>query len=85
MAVKIRLTRTGTTNAPSYRLVVTDNRNPRDGRYLENLGTYTPRDAKQNSDLKLDRIEHWLSKGAEMTETAASLIKKARKIAVQVA
>ena len=80
MAVKIRLQRHGAKNAPFYRLVAANERSPRDGRFLENLGTYDPRNKKAEEELKikLDRAEYWLSVGAQPSETARSLINRAR-------
>ncbi len=76
MAVKIRLTRTGARNAAAFRVVAADSRSPRDGRFLEILGWYDPKLVSANFDLKLDRIEHWKSQGAEISDTVKSLIKK---------
>ena len=81
MAVRIRLKRVGTTNAPAYRIVVADNRSPRDGRFIEEIGSYSPLKAGDNFVLKLERAKYWLSKGAQPTETVASFIKKAEKAA----
>jgi len=78
MAVKIRLRRTGARNAPSYRVVATDTRFPRDGRFLEIVGWYDPKREGPNFQLKQERIEHWLSNGARMSDTVKSLLKKAR-------
>jgi len=80
MSVKIRLTRTGSNNDISWRVVAIDSRSPRDGRYLELLGWYDPsvREEK-NYSLKIDRIEHWKGKGAILSDTVRSLLKKARK------
>jgi small subunit ribosomal protein S16 len=79
MAVRIRLKRIGTTNAPAYRIVVADGRSPRDGRFIEEIGSYLPLRRDDNVTLKLERAEYWLSKGAQPSETVASFIKKARK------
>jgi len=81
MAVKIRLTRTGSKNDASYRVVAADSRSPRDGRNLETLGWYTPTRPGVNFELKLDRIDHWIDNGAQVSDTVASLIRKSRKIA----
>ena len=78
MAVKIRLRRTGAKNAACYRIVAADARSPRDGKFLELLGWYDPKMKKDNFSLKLDRIEHWLSVGAEPSDTVKSLVKKSR-------
>lgn len=81
MALKIRLQRHGASHRPFYRLVVTEAAARRDGRFVEVLGTYEPQ-AKRSDDeikLKLDRIDYWASVGAKPTDTAASLIRKARR------
>lgn len=71
MAVKIRLTRGGAKNRPYYNLVAADSRKPRDGRFIERLGNYDPLMAKDNParlSLKKDRIEYWLSVGAQPSD-----------------
>ncbi len=80
--VRIRLKRIGTTNTPAYRIVVADNRSPRDGRFIEELGTYLPLKKSDNYTLNLERARYWLSVGAQPSETVASMIKKAAKAAV---
>ena len=79
MAVSIRLRREGALNRPYYKVVVADSRSPRDGKFIEIIGTYDPKKTENNSTLKLDRIEHWISKGAQPSDTVRSLIKKNRK------
>lgn len=81
MALKIRLQRRGTKNAPTYILVVAESRSPRDGKFIENLGNYNPQARGQDPFYKfnIDRIDYWLSVGAQASDTANSLIKKARK------
>jgi small subunit ribosomal protein S16 len=79
MAVKIRLKRIGTKNTPVYRIVVADGRSPRDGKFIEEIGTYHPQKKDDNFAIKLDRAEHWIKVGAQPSETVASFIKKARK------
>lgn len=79
--VKIRLKRVGAKNSPAYRIVVADARSPRDGRFIEEVGTYAPLRKEDNFTLKLDRVEYWLSRGAQPTETVASFIRKARRTA----
>lgn len=80
MAVKIRLKRVGAKNHPVYRLVVADSRSPRDGRFIEEVGTYNPeRKGRDNFQLDHDRVQYWLGQGAQPSETVASLIKQARK------
>jgi small subunit ribosomal protein S16 len=78
MAVAIRLRREGALNRPYFKVVVADKRSPRDGKFIEIVGTYDPKKAGQNSTLKLDRIEHWISKGAQPSDTVRSLIKKTK-------
>ena len=79
MSVKIRLTRTGGKNEPSYRLVAADSRSPRGGSFLEVLGWYDPKRSGANFKLDCQRVEFWKSRGAILSETAKSLIKRARK------
>lgn len=79
MAVRIRLKRIGTTNTPAYRIVVADSRSPRDGRFIEELGTYQPLKRSDNYTLDLERADYWLSKGAQPSETVASFLKRAKK------
>ena len=71
--------RIGAKNSPIYRIVVADSRSPRDGKFIEEIGTYQPVKADENYSLDLARAEYWISKGAKPTETVASFIKKARK------
>lgn len=75
MAVKIRLTRRGSTKAPFYRIVVADSRSPRDGKFLERVGTYNPR--TQPSDIQVDaeKAKAWLDKGAQPTDQVRKLLK----------
>jgi small subunit ribosomal protein S16 len=79
MAVSIRLRREGAKNRPYYKVVVTDSRSPRDGKFIELIGTYDPKKPDHNSTLKLDRIDHWISQGAQPSDTVRSLIKKNRE------
>jgi small subunit ribosomal protein S16 len=78
MAVSIRLRREGAKNRPYYKVVVADSRSPRDGKFIELIGTYDPKKPDHNSTLKLDRIDHWISQGAQPSDTVRSLIKKNR-------
>jgi small subunit ribosomal protein S16 len=78
MAVTIRLRRDGTKNSPYYRIVVADKHSPRDGKFLELIGTYDPKKKEDNSSVKLDRVEHWIKNGARPSDTVRSLIKKAK-------
>ncbi len=77
--VKVRLTRMGAKKAPFYRIVATDSRNRRDGRFLEVLGYYDPVKQPEVLHIKFDRLEYWKSVGAQLTDTVASLVKRARK------
>ena len=79
MAVKIRMKRVGTKNTPVYRIVVADGRSPRDGKCIEEIGTYQPLKQGDNFTLKLDRATYWISKGAQPSDTVASFIKKLTK------
>jgi small subunit ribosomal protein S16 len=76
MAVKIRLSRKGTKKRPFYRIVAADVEAPRDGKYLENLGTYNPMVDPAAVTLKDDRIKYWLAEGAQTTPTVQSILKK---------
>jgi small subunit ribosomal protein S16 len=76
MAVRIRLARYGAKKKPFYRIVAADNRSPRDGRFLEILGTYDPRNKTGGINLKKDKIESWLEKGAQATESVQKLLKR---------
>jgi small subunit ribosomal protein S16 len=79
--VKLRLRRIGNRNRPVYRVVVADQRLPRDGRFIEEIGTYNPLQKDNNYRLDLDRVDYWLGVGAQASDTVASFIKKARKAA----
>ena len=86
MALKIKLQRSGATHNPVYRVVVAEAKGRRDGRFVEKLGTYLP---KQKEDVQLtlnvERAEYWMSVGAKPTDTCAALIKRARKEAAATA
>jgi small subunit ribosomal protein S16 len=77
MAVVIRLRREGTKNTPFYRIVVTDSRLRRDGRFLEQIGTYDPRKPGENYRIDLGKATNWIGRGAKPSETVASIIKRA--------
>jgi small subunit ribosomal protein S16 len=85
MAVKIRMKRIGAKNTPVFRIVVADGRSPRDGKCIEELGTYQPLKKSDNFTLKLDRADYWLSKGAQPSDTVASFIRRVRKAAAAAA
>ena len=75
----IQLMRTGAKKRPSYRIVVKEKQSKRDGAYLENLGTYNPTRDPAEINLKADRVQYWISKGAQPTDTVRRLIKQAAK------
>lgn len=81
--VVIRLARGGSKKRPFYNIVVTDSRNPRDGRFIERLGYYNPMAAGQAVKLSVceERLAHWVGNGAQMSETVARLVKAAKKAA----
>ena len=82
MAVKIRMKRIGAKNKPAFRIVVADSRSPRDGRFIEEVGTYLPRKTGDNFTVDLERVKYWLSKGAKPSDTVSSFLKKAMRAAV---
>ena len=82
MPVRIRMKRIGTKNTPVFRIVVADGRSPRDGKCIEELGTYQPLKKGDNFTLNLERAQYWLTKGAQPSDTVASFLKRARKTAV---
>ena len=79
----ISLMRMGTKGKPFYRVVVKEKRSKRDGKYLENVGTYNPMTNPAEVNLKHDRVEYWMSVGAQPTETVASLIKHNPAVAAE--
>jgi len=79
MAVAIRLKREGARNNPYYKIVVADQRKPRDGKFIEIIGTYDPKKDGENFSLKLDRADYWVGVGARPSQTVGSIITKARK------
>ena len=76
MAVRIRLARHGVKKKPFYRIVVADGESPRDGRYLEKVGTYDPLLDPAKVTLKAERIKYWMDQGAKPSDTVRSLLKK---------
>ena len=80
MAVKIRLRRVGAKKAPFYRVVVADSRFPRDGRFIEEIGTYNPCVSPAEIKIDADRAREWIKTGAQPTETVKALLKKAGAI-----
>ncbi len=75
MTVKLRLMRVGKKKQPTYRIVAADSRSPRDGRFIEIVGTYAPRSEPSQIEVKSDKALEWLSKGAQPTETVRKLLK----------
>jgi small subunit ribosomal protein S16 len=83
--VAIRLRREGTTNTPYYKVVVTDQRSPRDGKFIEIIGNYDPKKKDLNANIDLARADYWIGQGAKPSDTVRSLLKKVRKAAVPAA
>lgn len=77
MAVKIRLRRMGAKKSPFYRIVVADSRFPRDGRFIEEIGTYNPLTDPATVNVDADRAQEWIKKGAQPTDTVRGILKKA--------
>ena len=77
MAVKIRLRRMGQKKAPFYRIVVADSRSPRDGRFIEEIGTYDPSTDPSTFNVDVEAAKKWLANGAQPTDTVAKLLKVA--------
>ena len=76
MSVKIRLARHGAKKRPYYRIVVADSESPRDGRYLEAVGSYNPLQDPAEVTLKADRVKYWIDQGALPSDTVKSILKK---------
>lgn len=74
--VKIRLKRIGAKKAPFYRVVVADSRSPRDGKFIEEIGTYDPMKDPSVFTVDADKVKSWISKGAQATDTVKALLKK---------
>lgn len=77
--------RIGAKNTPVFRIVVADSRSPRDGKFIEELGTYQPLQKGNNFNINLERAQYWLTNGAQPSETVASFIKKAGRAAAATA
>jgi len=75
--VKIRLRRMGAKKTPFYRIVVADSRDPRDGRFIEEIGTYNPLTEPSEIKINLERAKYWIGTGAQPTDTVRALLKKA--------
>lgn len=78
MSVKIRLKRMGMKKKPFYRVVVADSHGPRDGRFIEEIGTYNPLTDPATVEINMDRANYWIANGAQPTDTVRSLLKKAQ-------
>ncbi len=76
MAVKMRLTRMGAKKAPFYRVIVADSRSPRDGRFIDTIGTYNPLANPVEIKIDAEKAKKWLGNGAQPTETVKALLKK---------
>ncbi len=76
MSVRIRLSRHGTKKKPYYRIVVSDSRSPRDGKYIEQVGTYDPHAVEGGVKLDGEKIEKWLKQGAQPSQTVSELLKR---------
>ncbi len=80
--VKIRLSRRGSKDRPFYKIVAVDSRTRRDGRFIEQVGTYNPMVEGLNFKVDLDKVDNWISKGAKTSDTVHDIVKKARKAAM---
>ena len=79
MAVKIRLKRCGAKNRKQWRIVVADAKMPRDGRFIEEIGSYDPLPADEKIQVKQTRLDYWLKQGAQLSDSLRSLLKRAKK------
>lgn len=79
MSVKIRLSRHGAKKKPYYRIVVSDSRSPRDGKFIEQVGSYDPKAASGGVKINKEKVEKWLKQGARPTQTVSELLKKSFK------
>jgi small subunit ribosomal protein S16 len=85
MSVKIRMKRVGAKNNPVFRIVVADGRSPRDGKFIEEIGTYWPTKKGDNVNVDVARADYWISKGAQASDTVASFLRKKKRAAVAAA
>lgn len=83
MSVKIRLKRIGRHKDPHYRVVAVDSRKKRDGKVIEQLGHYHPKDELPNAVVNLEKVDSWIKKGAHMTDTVSSIVAKIRRTATK--
>ena len=81
MALKIRLSRTGTKNEPHFRVLVTEQRSRRDGAGVEQIGSYNPRSKGNPLTIKLDRYDYWVSKGARPSSSLHAMVKRSKRAA----
>ncbi len=79
MAVAIRMRKEGAKGRPYFRIVVADDRSPRDGRFIEIIGNYDPMKEGENYTIDIEKAEDWISKGAQPSDTVRSILKKAKK------
>jgi small subunit ribosomal protein S16 len=80
--VVIRLRREGTKNTPYFKVVVADQRSPRDGKFIEIIGNYDPKKTGLNASIDLSRVDYWVGNGAQPSDTVRSLVKKIRRATV---
>jgi small subunit ribosomal protein S16 len=85
MSVSIRLRREGSLNNPYFKVVVADQRSPRDGKFIEIVGNYDPKLPGENANVDISRIDYWIKNGAQPSDTVRSILKKARRKEVAVA
>ena len=85
MAVSIRLRREGSLNNPYYKIVIADQRSPRDGKFIELVGNYDPKKPGDNANIDLSRIDYWINNGARPSDTVRSLLKKEKAKAAKAA
>jgi small subunit ribosomal protein S16 len=78
--VKIRLARFGAKKRPFYHIVVTDSENPRDGLFLEQIGTYDPKKPPAQAKLDRERLTHWIGRGAQLSETLAKVVREQARV-----
>ncbi len=79
MSVKIRLSRHGAKKKPYYRIVVSDSRSPRDGKFIEQVGSYDPKSVAGGVKIDREKIEKWLERGAQPSQTVSELMKREKK------
>ncbi len=79
--VKIRMVRVGSNKKPFFRIIAADIKRKINGQFLENVGWYDPKLVRKNFELKLDRVDYWVSKGAQLSDSVAALVRKQRRSA----